>query len=490
MQSVYSPNFLEEFIHPIEYAKRPGAVVFWVTLVMVYFILILFAPVLAILIAGLGLFFLFALRPDWGIYSIAGTSLFHGWEISFSEFESVRSVPFLANLNAPLVEFVAFILIGSLLLSLLLNTTSISRQKVSSIRSGMMLYVLFLLVGLISAKIGRGGTGFSATLYAWARSPLFVWVAFVLLPLAIVSNKNGLKKVLKILYAIGIIAAIYGIVSLFVVDPGMHGWRFAVPFAIGGFAPMGINHNMLAEVLVITAPIGIWLLLTEKSSDPLVSWWYGITSSMIIAVALLTVSRAAWLAILVQASIVFMIYRERIIKTLRNLRADVQLLGVVFFIITAGYMGLFLRSNIVDSSNSARVEMSVIALEYIRNNPWFGYGPGSYLPILEEVAAFRLDFGEPLDAHGFMQKIGFEYGLIGLMFFGLFLLWLLYRLWKLRTADPLYLTLLMSLAGIICFQLFNTSYLNSVMWFPIGLGVTAIALHPHSAVLKTPRIKL
>jgi O-antigen ligase len=110
-----------------------------------------------------------------------------------------------------------------------------------------------------------------------------------------------------------------------------------------------------------------------------------------------------------------------------------------------------------------------------------GYGPGTYAAVLGTATAFTYNFGDPLDAHGFLQKVSQEEGIIGLALFVLFLIWFFTTLFIAQKRSvfhksELQVVFLMAF-GIVLFELFNTSYFNSVMWMPIGMGFVAMNLY-------------
>ena len=81
-----------------------------------------------------------------------------------------------------------------------------------------------------------------------------------------------------------------------------------------------------------------------------------------------------------------------------------------------------------------------------------------------------------MDAHGILQKLILETGIIGLVSFCIFLVYLFVSFWKKRQVSYLHSVLIASAMGAIVFQLFNTSYFGSVMWLPIGLVIASFGI--------------
>ncbi len=114
------------------------------------------------------------------------------------------------------------------------------------------------------------------------------------------------------------------------------------------------------------------------------------------------------------------------------------------------------------------------------SHPIIGAGAGTFVERLGEAKDFLEDFGDPLDAHGFVQKILAEEGIVG---FVLFLL-LLGRIVQTFAAgvraaespEARKTLLLFSLAavGLVVYEIFNTTYWSAKMWLPIGLALAAL----------------
>ena len=158
-----------------------------------------------------------------------------------------------------------------------------------------------------------------------------------------------------------------------------------------------------------------------------------------------------------------------------------QMLGIVIFVALAGYMFYFLRSSTVASSNIARQSMLDISWSYWQRSPWIGYGPNTFITLLSETKYFVMEFGDPLDAHGFLSKIIVEEGLFGLAFFLLFLGTVIKKIAisaREHSEQAVILShcLLAMVLGIIMFELFNTAYFASTMWLPIGIALAGTGL--------------
>lgn len=472
-----APNFLHNLIiNPKQHVMSGFG------LLVLFFAGVLFMTLaqaftgITFLTIGALLLLLFTFKNEWGMYVLAATSFFIGLEVSFAQYDTTRNIPYLASLNAPLVDFLAILLLLSVGLAWFLHVKPFRMEYVLRAFPGFRWYGLFLLSSVISLAFIYDhaiGTGIKY----FTRAMLFSYVAFVWLPVIVIREQELLDKFLRIWAWVGIGIALFGISSFFVVSHGV--WVRFVPYAFFNIAPLGVNHNLLGEPLVALIPIiGYVASVTKDKRWRLFFWSAGV---VMLLVALLTLSRAAWIGLFAQGVFAAYLWREK-------LRAFIQkapwlrYAAIAAIIPVVLYMAQFLFfSSIVTSSNTARWEATKVAAFYTVRSPLIGYGPGMYLQLLGETATYRQDFGGPLDSHGFLQKISLEEGMLGLFFFVGFLLWVLHTLWEhakgRKKYQPLFRVLFLSVLGIMIFQLFNTSYFNSVMWLPIGISLAAVQLH-------------
>jgi O-antigen ligase len=412
--------------------------------------------------------FLFSTHPNIGLYILVFLGLFHAWQIDLSVYESTRHVPFLSGINAPVVDFFAIVLLFSLFVNFIVKVRSFGFfDKLKKIKLGIILYGLFLLVAFVSVFFSYNNF-IEIGAKNFIRPIFFVFIAYFLAPVLFLHSAKDMQNIFKIWFGAGALIALFGLSSLFVLDHT--GWFRVVPYGIKGFAPFGYNHNQIAEVLVILLPAGVLLFAKARQENK----FFILLGNILIALcAVLTLSRAAWIVLFLQALIFAFFYKEQAVAYFKKYK--ILLAGIVLLIAPIIiYMALFLGSSVVDSSNFARVESTKAAVFYATQSPFFGYGPGMFVPLLNETQIYTMDFGEPLDAHGFIQKIIVEQGFLGLILFSAFLLWILFYLYKFAE-NPMHkqtgIALFAMCAGAVVFQLFNTSYWNSVMWLPLGIAV-------------------
>ena len=432
---------------------------------------------LGVLFIGIVLFFLFLFNLELGLYILIGTSIFYGWEIYFSQYEALKNISYLAAINAPLVDLVTLLLGLCTGFAWFFQFRDFQIKKLLSIKYIILAYALFIGWGILATLyIGHGGEG--SSIKYLLRPMLFAFLGFVVLPTVLIQKKEVLVNCLKVAFWTGIVTALFGLSSVIVAPQA--GWIRITPYGIGNFAPLGYNHNMIAEALVIFIPVAAYLALDAYRQKKASAKWYMIGGLLMSVIALLTLSRAAWIALVIEAGLAIFFFKNQVIEYVKKRKFLFIWLMLIVGMAIVGYMGVFLTSSVVSSSNSARWQMVDITVFYARRSPWFGYGPGTYIDILASTADFVTEHGDPVDSHGFVQKIILEEGVVG---FGLFSVAVLLIFYHVRQAivralqhqyDALVLqSLFIMMVGGVVFQLFDTSYFKSVMWLPMGLGIAA-----------------
>ncbi|MFB6181790.1 MAG: O-antigen ligase family protein [Candidatus Magasanikbacteria bacterium] len=430
------------------------------------------SPIYLILTALVFFWIFMVCKPKWIVYLITAFALPIGFRLDLSQFNFIlENIPRLAILNAPWVDFIALGGVSAFAVSVFLQVSNYRFRQLLQQDYRFKFLLPFLVSGLLSSLFifipGRAGDAF----YYFLRNIVFIYLAFVVLPVAVIQDRELLEKVLWVFFWAGFFVACFGLVA-FIRDMTFGGWPRVVPFSIGGFAPLKYNHNILAESLVAVVPISAYLSVT-RSRTTTKKLMFGATS-FIALICVLTLSRAAWLALFVQGILTLFVFKKRV-KNLLERKPEIKYALISLIVPVAGYMLYFLTSHIVISSNVWRIEVLKIVWFHFKSAPLLGYGPGTYLTILEQVKAYTINFGEPLDAHGFVQKILLEQGLVGLITFVSFLAAVFYRVWckqrKAHVGRLMIASLLISAVGAVFFQLFNTSYYNAHMWLPIGLAL-------------------
>lgn len=478
-----APNFLSSYPFSSPQAEFEAGAMF----LFVFLSVLLLFPFqqfqqLGVFLLGLLVLGALVIKVEWGIYALAFFAFFHGWEIAFSDYQFTQNISFLNSLNAPLVDFIALILLPCIALAFLFR---IVRKQVSwaHLKIPTFFYACFLVVALVSA-LNTHTLAQGESLKYLGRPLVFIFFAFIFLPHFFIQSEVVLKRIIKMWFWLGVGIALFGLSSLFMVQQS--GWLRIQPYGIGSFAPLGVNHNLIAQVLIALVPTGLWLMWekrrkTQEEDSTAVTQRkfseYLFGTGLMVVVLLGTLSRAAWISLFVQMVALFFLFRDQgrvLLEKAKKFTFPLIVLGAIFLI----YMGFFLSSHVVSSSNSSRVEVTKIVMFYTHRAPWIGHGPGSFIPIIQDTYVHSVEFGDALDAHGLVQKMLMEEGILGLLFFGLFLVSSLYVVYSAqkKNKNPLLKILFVMTLGIMVFQLFDTSYFNSLLWMPLGVALTAVGV--------------
>lgn len=462
-----------------------------------WFFIIILAIVSAFLIVFGGLFFLsmfallllvwfFSHHLDWGWYVLVFLSPMIYWVIRLGDYpELFESFPLLLRLEAAAVEFWAVFLLMAYLVSLV--RTWLQGKKILVRLPGIWWFGLFLASAVVSlVNVGQGELLKSA--WYLGRFIVFFYIAYVFLGANIIKDKEIFRKSLYAFVSVGLFAALMGIVSLIIGTwKQVYGVARVSPFAIGSWAPFGDQHIFIAETLIVTVLLFLYIWYEHRKkhyATPL-----AILCVLVLLVALGTLSRAAWVTTFVSLVVFVVIMKERVpFRTLWKRYAWI----VILFIPLIAYFAYFvLSSYLIVTSNAARFTLTEIAWMEFLNHPYIGAGVGTFVSSVSSIYLFFIEFGAPMDAHGIGQKLLAEQGMFGFLTFLVFISWLLSRMYE-RYKDPSYHqdARTVALLGIflvvapLTFQIFNTQYYHAIVWVPI-----ALAIGGHIAYSKETRSK-
>lgn len=372
----------------------------------------------------------------------------------------------IGTLNLPYVDLFALLVFGAWLIKKLITWTKTSHIGARDFPAlGSALF--FLVVSAIS--IIHNDNVLLGFKY-WLRPLLFFYLMFLVLPYDMIKTQKRLFVVLRIMFVVGILVMIMGLFSVATAEGGWFAHR-AVPYSFWGFSPLGGNHNAVAEVLIVTIPIAMIFILDERR--PKVKNWLVLILGALMMTTILTYSRSGWLAVLVEFIIILAVYYRK--KWGKQITGFVILCLVVLPIIF--YFSLFQNLNLIQLSNSNRLMSSQISMDYFAQHPIIGNGLNTFQALLGSSFVYFIDFGDPLDSHGFAQKLLVETGALGLLGY-LGILFYCFRKYVAcyRTAETeknknMILAFMMMLVALVVFELFSTSYFIARMWLPIGIGL-------------------
>ncbi len=396
-------------------------------------------------------------RPQLGAYVLAFLAPMSGLVIDFTRDQSVSRLPYIGSINAPLVDLYAIFLLVIIALLVLLRP---ERVRLSAPTKFLPLLVLFYSVVAMAVVLGDP-LFFGTSVKAFFRPYLFMYIGFVVPILLLLRTRVEFMRALFAYECAALLGALMGALSF--LSQNVVGFARAMPFSILGYAPFGLNHNVLAESLTAIMPFAWWFAITHPKGER--RTLLVCAAGFISLIALLTFSRAAWIVIAVQLC-AYVWWR-----TAGDVKKRARVIGVgaalaVFFVVIQSTV-------IADSSDSTRKDLLGIAVLYWQRAPWFGQGPGMYVPLVGETVAFRMDYGEPMDAHGVVQKILLEVGMFGLLAFALYIGFVTRALWMRRDND-FHFMLFITVISLWGYQLFNTGYFDGKVWVLMGIAIASI----------------
>ncbi len=410
-----------------------------------------------IVFALLAIFIAVVARPVWGVYALAAAAPLSGLAISFASEQSLSRVPYLGGIEAPVVDFIAIILLVAAPIIFFINHKKIFPAHIKN----HLPWFLLWFAAVAAAVYFGDPIYFGTSLKAFFRPYLFTYLAFVL-PILLFVNRRAEIIYAAVAYEIACLAgALMGAVSIFVTSS--IGFPRAEPFAIFGYIPFGTNHNVLAESLTAIIPFAVWWASEQKTRAAKIFW--GGAAALIAIVSALTFSRAAWIVLALQGLGWLWFFGKH---TGRRRVAIVAVVAVV-----ALFFMWIENTAVADSSNATRTDLTGIALTYFNRAPLTGQGPGTFIQLVGETAAFRLDYGDPLDAHGFLQKVMAETGALGTIAFLALLISLGWRLWK-RRHSAFEAVWFFTFISLWAYQLFNTGYFDGKVWVLVGLCLASL----------------
>ena len=416
------------------------------------------------------IFFIWLLSRSliWGIYLMVLFFPFISLEINFG-----------FGINLPIVDILAIGVFIAWMFRLLIDK---SMRPVKF--PGLVYFLGFFFIGALSimnvSDFSQAGLWMSSLKYL-LRPIVFFYLMFVVLPFNVIKKEKQVINILGIFYSLGILISLMGLWSAFFMRSVGSVIPRAIPFEIFGIFPLGVNHNLIAETLIVIIPLA-WILI-KKVKSLSIKFWLSIGGLIMALTTFLTFSRAGWIVLFIE--ILAIIYYEYLrTKKFKKLNKSNLVFVISLFLIILIFLGFFmytlLSSPITASSNENRMEMIRIVQEVNSRHPWLGQGAGTFQRIVSYDYVYMLSFGSPIDAHGFVQKIVSEMGVLGLLaFIGIigYIFKTIYSAYKKDKTNYILFGLLFAVLGAFVFQLFNTSYYISKLWLIVGIALVAVKIY-------------
>lgn len=407
------------------------------------------------------LFLLFFLSPLFGVYLMALFLPVTGFALTYSPLE------------IPFIDLLSLLVLSSFLIRhIYIYFFSLEKEKIKFPQGGAFLFFFLatLLSGLFSKDI------FDSLWYSF-RWILFFYLAFVVLPFNTIKNLVNLKRVLTFISLGGFLVALMGLVSLFLQDWQDSFFRVKPLFLFGDWI-FGENYNLLAEFLILSSFIVLSLKYWFNSFR--ISRFLNVLAVFLIFINFLTFGRTAWITIFLQIFI-YLAIEFLLIKKRKIILKEFILVSFLALILIAPFFVKMLslqEANV--SSTENRLLLTQISWSSFWERPLVGHGSGSFVSLVEDNIRFVAKYGDPLDSHGFGQKVLAENGILGTIAFLLFLFFIFRKIYLGLISNQkdykLLLPLFVASFGGFFYQLFNTSYYKGRVWLPIAIALIAVEL--------------
>lgn len=438
-------------------------------------------PLLLLLFVLLVLFVMVALlKPEWFLYALIFFFPWIGWSWTYTIMPDSFLGQFVGHgvIELPIADIIGIMALIVWGVNVLVKYFYQNDKTWKPQFPGWIFIVLLMISGLLSLQ--NADVWYLLSIKYLLRPILFAYVAFFLPVYNLARRPVDYKNILYVAVVVSVIGVLMGAWSFFGIFEHIHR---AHPIALFGYPFWGLNQNLLGELLISLLPIIVLLWFLEKRG----AWRLAYLSIFLgmILITLLTFSRTAWLALFLMA--ILGIY------WLRKYLSREFFAGVVVAVLLAlplvGYMiNYSFNTYTAQSSNWGRWEMTQFAYFLWQEKPLIGNGAGTYFYRLEKTPMYTEHLGTAFDAHGLLQKIGSEQGLLGLIsylgFFG-YLLWKLYRAFGHATEKNARIILACSmliLIGSVFYQGFNTNYYSAKLWVPAAIAFLAIKYYNQEKV--------
>ncbi|MEK7159707.1 MAG: O-antigen ligase family protein [Patescibacteria group bacterium] len=442
-------------------------VVFYVALAVLNLIGIGFINAKYILLSDIVLIALtvFYYYPEIGLYLMIFLYPFSGWQLTFD------------SINLPYSDLAALMLFVSVALKITVQVI-VGKETFKNIFKENFPSVLFAGLFFLAGFLSLINVDFRMSSIKYLLRPMiFFYLMFVVLPYYLIKDKVIFKRALYSFLAAGIVVAGLGLLSVAFPQGANVDLNRAVPYAIAGFNLVAGNQNAIAEILIVVLPITMLLfLLTERIKE---RGWYVLIGILFCFVTLMTFSRAGWLALMVELLVLYFIQRRHLV----NRYVLAAIIFVVILVLAIFYFTVWQNIDWIKTSNANRLLLTHISLSAFWEHPFIGHGLNTFQDIIGRTFVYTVEFGEPLESHGFVQKLMTETGSFGLITFLILLGSVAQRLWqgflatKGTTAKAIVSCLIILFCGLVTFEFFSTSYFLAIMWLPLGVALAGVKLY-------------
>lgn len=437
---------------------------------LVLFGFIIGTPVALTFLAALATATIFAWRyPYWMLMLWAPVSMMIGWVVAINTGQwriTDTVLQLYTELNVG--ELLSVALLLGWLLRLVFFWSGRKDQNWKPWFPLLLPFTLLSLAGLVSIFSPASPQPGEVIKFV-IRYNILLYLVCIVLVVNLLRSKKRFEQVMTSIAIGSTFFAIGGLISMLYRD-GMLGIGRALPPTILGINALGGNQHALAETLIIG--MGALLILYELIQDEYWRYWIELSLILHLVVTILTFSRTAWI-VLVFAFAILMVTRWK--EWAKDRLQTITGLVVLSIPLLIGMIGYTLSSEALGSVSS-RAMLASIGFQVLSDSPWVGIGAGHFVQHVEKTRAFIIEFGQGMDAHGILQKVAGELGIVGLLALGILIMSIATetkktytRLSEGRKEQQVFFYLALLSASMLLFEGFSTTYWTARLWLPVGL---------------------
>jgi O-antigen ligase len=308
---------------------------------------------------------------------------------------------------------------------------------------------------------------------------IFIMLYFVLT--ALIKDKQQLSSICAVLVFAGFAISLYGIYQYFWGTPTNYAWVDKKMFSNVSVRVYSVfnNPNVLGQYLVLIVPITVGLFFIRK--DKLEKVVYAGMSLAMIICLLLTLSRGAWLGMMVALAIFVFLKDKRLIVL------GAIMLLILPFVLPPSVISRFASiGNLKESSSAYRYVVWLGSIEVIKDF-WIagiGIGTKAFEFIYPGYAMVGAKYA--LHSHNFYLQILIETGVLGFVVFLIMLLTFYKTIFSTirksedNTLSTLSISFILGMSGYLFYGIFDNSWYDFRMvlmfWIIAALGVSAYKL--------------
>ena len=314
----------------------------------------------------------------------------------------------------------------------------------------------------------------------------FIYLVCIVLVANFIRSKKRLKPVLAMLGVSGLFFGIGGLITM-ILPGGVPGLGRALPLPVLGVNALGGNQHALAEVLIIA--MGSLLALGAVTKSEETKYWIKLGVGFMFLITLFTFSRTAWLSM----GVAFLCLCATVWRPWWQKHTSAIVGAGILLSPLAIAMLVYTLSSTAMSSVSSRNTIAAIGFNAFKDSPLLGVGAGGYLGLVGNSRAFFVEFGPAFDAHGIIQKVAGELGLIGLIALSAVIYGvckIMYQTYRTlshgRDEREAFAYLSILAISMFIFECFSTTYWTPRLWLPVGLVIAASRIFIESEQVKDP----